>query len=62
MPTEFRLNRYRSKTDSGATFEKKVSAGKITVAVVEGGCVVLFASIQAAEINTANNSIVELSQ
>ena len=62
MPNRISMNVTVPKQTQGATFGEKVSAGKITVAVVKGGCVVLFASNTGYRINTANNSIVELSK
>ncbi|MGZ9676523.1 hypothetical protein [Flavobacterium sp. GNP001] len=62
MPNRISMNVTVPKQTQGATFGEKVSAGQITVSVVEGGCVVLFASTTGYRVNTANNSIVELSR
>ncbi|TDE54368.1 hypothetical protein [Flavobacterium sp. GT3P67] len=62
MPNRISMNVTVPKQTQGATFGEKVNAGKINVILVERGCVVLFPSNTGYRVNTANNSIVELSK
>ena len=62
MPNRISMNVTVPKQTQGATFGEKVNAGKINVALIEGGCVVLFPSNTGYRVNTANSTIVELSR
>nr|WP_309758801.1 hypothetical protein [Flavobacterium sp.] len=62
MPNRIAMNVTVPKQTQGATFGEKVNSGIITVALVEGGCVVLFTPNTGYRVNTANNSIIELSK
>ena len=62
MPNRISMNVTIPKQTQGATFGEKVTAGKITVALVEGGCIVLFSSDTGYRVNMADNSIVELTK
>jgi hypothetical protein len=62
MPNRISMNVTVPKQTQGATFGEKVNAGKINVALIEGGCVVLFPSNTGYKVNIANGNIVELSK
>ncbi len=62
MPNRISMNVTVPKQTQGATFGEKVNSGRITVTLVEGGCVVLFTPNTGYRVNVANNSIVELSK
>lgn len=62
MPNRISMNITVAKQTQGATFGEKVNSGKINVALVEGGCVVLFPSNEGYRVNTSDRSINELSR
>ncbi|WP_163408437.1 hypothetical protein [Flavobacterium ajazii] len=62
MPNRISMNVTVAKQTQGATFGEKVNSGKINVALVEGGCVVLFSSNEGYRVNTTDKSIKELSK
>ncbi|MFV5699384.1 hypothetical protein ACM55H_13540 [Flavobacterium sp. ZT3R17] len=62
MPNRISMNVTVPKQTQGATFGEKVNAGKINVALIEGGCVILFPSNTGYKVNIANGNIVELSK
>jgi hypothetical protein len=62
MPNRISMNVTVGKQTQGATFGEKVNSGKINVVLVEGGCIVLFSSDEGYRVNTADQSIKELSK
>ncbi|TDD97367.1 hypothetical protein [Flavobacterium cellulosilyticum] len=61
MPNRISMNVTVAKQTQGATFGEKVSAGKINVTLINGGCVVLFPSNEGYDVNTSRLSIKTLS-
>ena len=62
MPNRISMNVTIARQTQGATFGEKVNAGKINVALIKGGCVVLFPSNAGYKVNTVDNTITELTQ
>ncbi|MBF4471145.1 hypothetical protein [Flavobacterium sp. HJJ] len=60
MPNRISMNVTVAKQTQGASFGEKVNSGKINVTLIDGGCIVLFPSNEGYRVNTANNSIKEL--
>lgn len=60
MPNRISMNVTVAKQTQGATFGKKVTSGKISVTLVESGCIILFPANEGYRVNTADKSIKEL--
>jgi hypothetical protein len=62
MPNRISMNVTIARQTQGATFGEKVNAGKINVALIKGGCVVLFPLNTGYKVNTVDKTIVELTK